>query len=69
VPRDLLSKVRCPGCGGPDIRSSQRGGILDNIMTMFRRSPYRCRNCRRRFFILDSSKPEPAVEEKEEKEA
>jgi len=38
-------------------------------MTMFRRSPYRCRNCRRRFFILDSSKPEPAVEEKEEKEA
>jgi hypothetical protein len=67
VPNASVSKVRCPSCGGLDIRPSQRDGILDNIMTMLRRSPYRCRGCRRRFYLSVSPKPvspkpEPAVE-------
>ena len=27
-----------------------RGGILDAIMQMFHKRPFRCRSCRRRFY-------------------
>jgi len=69
VPRAGGSKVRCPSCGSSDIRHSQRGGILDNIMTMFRRSPYRCRQCRRRFYQPDPHKAEAEVGEVEKEQA
>jgi DNA-directed RNA polymerase subunit RPC12/RpoP len=44
------SVVRCPRCGGADIRLSFRRPLLDGIMTMFRMTPLRCRACRHRFF-------------------
>jgi len=38
-------------------------------MTMFRRSPYRCRQCRRRFYQPDPHKAEAEVGEVEKEQA
>ena len=43
-------KLRCPSCGGADIRHSLPNGILDSMMLAFGRSPFRCRRCERRFY-------------------
>ena len=42
--------VRCPQCGGRDIRQSYPRPFLDSIMTMFQMKPLRCRFCRNRFY-------------------
>jgi hypothetical protein len=42
--------VRCPRCGGRDIRQSYPKPLLDSIMTMFQMKPLRCRFCRCRFY-------------------
>ena len=47
------AKPRCPSCGGKDTRHSLPGGVLDAFMQMFRKHPFRCRNCRRRFYSLE----------------
>lgn len=42
--------VRCPNCGGRDVRRSKRAGLLDDLMRMLQRTPFRCRSCQHRFF-------------------
>src|SRR5471030_96810 len=60
------SKLRCPGCGGPDVRRSQSRGMLDSIMKMARKSPFRCRGCSRRFYRRDKPEPQSGVDEGKE---
>jgi hypothetical protein len=43
-------KLRCPSCGGVDVRHSQRRGLLDSLMSALHKEPYRCRFCQRRFY-------------------
>jgi hypothetical protein len=43
-------RIRCPSCGGPDVRHSLPRGILDSIMGVFHKTPFRCRRCERRFY-------------------
>src|SRR5471032_2883476 len=60
------SKLRCPSCGGSDVRRSQSRGVLDNIMKMVRKSPFRCRGCSRRFYRRDKPEPQSGVDEGKE---
>lgn len=62
VPADSLD-YRCPRCGGKDIRPSWQSGVFDGIMKLFRRLPYRCRSCRRRFFRYTRPKDQSSEEE------
>ncbi len=41
---------RCPKCGSPDVRRSVRRRMLDFVLARIGLAPYRCRNCRTRFF-------------------
>jgi hypothetical protein len=41
--------IRCPSCGGRDVRPSLSRGVLDAIIGAFGRTPMRCRQCQRRF--------------------
>lgn len=41
--------LRCPNCGGRDVRRSMRAGLLDDLMQTFQRMPFRCRGCQHRF--------------------
>ena len=43
-------KLRCPSCGGADIRHSLPRGLLDSLMMAFGKEPFRCRRCERRFY-------------------
>ena len=60
-------KRRCPKCGSGDIRHSARSGLMDSLMGLFQRRPYRCRNCRKRFYAYRPSVPptEPDTAEDE----
>jgi len=40
----------CPSCGGHDVRRSRARNLLDDLMANFRRFPFRCRACSRRFY-------------------
>jgi len=40
----------CPSCGGHDVRRSHSRTLLDDVMANFRRFPFRCRACSRRFY-------------------
>jgi len=42
--------LRCPRCGGRDVRRSQQRGAWDALMQALRRVPQRCRNCQNRFY-------------------
>jgi DNA-directed RNA polymerase subunit RPC12/RpoP len=42
--------IRCPSCGGRDIRTSHSRTILDSILQMFQKTALRCRGCSRRFY-------------------
>jgi hypothetical protein len=41
--------LRCPSCGGADIRHSLPRGLLDSFMMALGKAPFRCRRCERRF--------------------
>jgi DNA-directed RNA polymerase subunit RPC12/RpoP len=43
-------KVRCPSCGGADIRRSLPRGLIDALFTVFGQRPVRCRRCHHRFY-------------------
>jgi uncharacterized protein with PIN domain len=47
--RERRALARCPNCGSPNIRRSHTDGIVDNIMRLFGKRAYRCRDCRDRF--------------------
>ena len=56
-------KLRCPSCDGQDIRHSLPRGILDNVMLLFGRKPFRCRWCERRFYVNpDHAESESSVD-------
>ena len=40
--------------------------MLDNIMKMLRKSPFRCRGCSRRFYRYDDTKPQSGADEEKE---
>ena len=42
--------LRCPRCGGRDVRRSQQRGAWDSLMQALRRVPQRCRSCQNRFY-------------------
>lgn len=42
--------IRCPSCGGADVRKSHSKSLLDTIPQMFGFTALRCRSCRRRFY-------------------
>jgi hypothetical protein len=55
---DREDTVRCPRCGGRDVRSSLRRGFLDSLMVALKRHPFRCRACKCRFYKSIPEKPE-----------
>ena len=44
-------KPFCPKCGSIDIRVSHSERMLDFLLKTFSRAPYRCRSCRKRFYL------------------
>jgi transposase-like protein len=40
----------CPKCGWSNIRHSRKSGVVDRALSVFLLVPYRCRDCRYRFF-------------------
>jgi CheY-like chemotaxis protein len=40
----------CPHCGWSNVRPSSRRGLLDSVLAIMFLTPFRCRNCRHRFF-------------------
>jgi DNA-directed RNA polymerase subunit RPC12/RpoP len=60
--------VRCPSCGGADIRHSLPRGLLDSFMMAFGKTPFRCRRCERRFY-RSVAVPAPAGPDGPEKTA
>ena len=42
--------VRCPVCGGIDVRRSYPQGLRDAIMIRWGKPPLRCRGCTHRFY-------------------
>ena len=47
--RERRALARCPHCGSPNIRRSHMEGVVDQLMRLFGRRAYRCRDCRDRF--------------------
>jgi len=42
--------LRCPSCGGHDVRRSHSRGLFDAVLSKFGKFPFRCRACTRRFY-------------------
>jgi ActR/RegA family two-component response regulator len=42
--------MTCARCGWKNIRPSPRRGLIDRVLEVFFLAPFRCRNCRHRFF-------------------
>jgi hypothetical protein len=42
--------IRCPDCGGADVRRSYAHGLADTILMLLGKKPLRCRGCERRFY-------------------
>ena len=63
-------RLMCPKCGWSNIRPSLRHGIIDGLLSIARLAPFRCRNCRHRFYRfsrrkngftpVESTSPQPA---------
>ncbi len=47
APANLMT---CPRCGWKNVRHSPRRGFIDGILAVLFLAPFRCRNCRHRFF-------------------
>jgi len=43
--------LRCPRCRNPNVDPLPRTGIGDHLAALFRRRPFLCRWCRRRFRV------------------
>jgi DNA-directed RNA polymerase subunit RPC12/RpoP len=62
--------VRCPKCGGRDVRHSHTRRMWDSFMAAFHRVPMRCRMCKGRFFVYerpDDEEEDTAPEAKTER--
>ena len=53
--RTLDDSLHCPRCLGRDVRRSQHQGVIDLFMETFHRWAFRCRNCRKRFYVYLAS--------------
>jgi transcription elongation factor Elf1 len=49
-PDVLRTRLTCPRCGSADTRTSHKTGLAATLHRIFGRRPYRCRNCRFRFY-------------------
>ena len=49
--------IRCPHCGGRDVRQSHSRNLLDAVLALVHRHPMRCRQCRRRFYRFERVEP------------
>jgi DNA-directed RNA polymerase subunit RPC12/RpoP len=58
IPETTLSK-RCPSCGSDDVRPSRRKKLFRFFYELQGTKKYRCRQCRRSFFVALS----PGVKE------
>ena len=43
--------VICPQCNEPQAHRSHRGGFADWALGLMKRTPYRCRACKSRFYV------------------
>ena len=59
-------KPFCRKCGSTDIRMSQTHKALDFLLKSFSLRPYRCRSCRKRFYLRKPSVPEVDMEDEAE---
>jgi DNA-directed RNA polymerase subunit RPC12/RpoP len=50
VKPDDDDSIRCPECGGTDVRRSLSKRFFDHIPGIFSYSAMRCRSCRHRFY-------------------
>jgi hypothetical protein len=50
--------MRCPSCGGRDVRPSAHKGLLDTLLRAFHKRPFRCRGCSHRFHRYVPDDPE-----------
>ncbi len=46
----MSKEMTCPKCGKHNIRPSPRQGLVDGLLAVVFLAPFRCRNCRVRFF-------------------
>ena len=61
-------KPFCPKCGSTDIRMSQTHRTLDFLLKSFSLRPYRCRSCRKRFYLRKPAAPDVEIDEEAEVE-
>ena len=54
-------KPFCPKCGSTDIRVSQSHKTLDDLLRSFSLKPFRCRSCRKRFYLRRPEEPEDSA--------
>ena len=47
---EIDNRMRCPKCGGSDVRRSHSKLLADRIMEIFHKRPFRCRFCECRFY-------------------
>ena len=52
VPPISIGSRCCPLCGGMDVRRPHRRNAWERILSVFGISPYRCRNCLSRFYLV-----------------
>jgi DNA-directed RNA polymerase subunit RPC12/RpoP len=55
-------KIRCPSCGGVDVRRSLPRGLVDRFFLLFGKRPVRCRACEYRFYRSLPNLPEAALD-------
>jgi len=42
--------LTCPRCASKDVRRSRQTGLLALVLKQFSLDPFRCRNCRKKFY-------------------
>jgi hypothetical protein len=55
---------QCPRCQGTAIRRSHRAGIIERLHSLAHRYPYRCHNCKARFFLAAKENQAPPPSER-----
>ncbi len=54
--REIIGpETMCPTCQSTRVRRSKRRSLRDRIMKLAGMSPYRCRDCQKRFYVNAST--------------
>ena len=53
-------KPFCTRCGSTDIRESKSHKMIDFLLQSFSLRPFRCRSCRKRFYLRRPAEPDAA---------